>query len=151
MAMSATIPPSDLKINIPIKKFDGEKRLIYGIVLEPGTPDSVDAHGDWVSAATIELAAHKFLTKYQKASKLGVQHTMFGEIGLDLAESYIAPCNFELNGEKVKKGSWVLVTKVTDDVLWNKVKNGEYTGYSIGGVATVRAVAVEAVEAVEAG
>jgi hypothetical protein len=130
---------ADIVITIPIRKVEAEKRLVYGIVLQPGTAEDTDAHKDWVSAATIEKAAHAFLTRYHRQSQLGLQHTVFGEIGVDLAECYIAPVDFELGGEAVTKGSWVMVTKVVDDALWEDVKSGKFTGYSIGGVATVAA------------
>lgn len=137
--MPAESPNADICITIPIRKVSEEKRLVYGIVLEPGAPDNTDAHKDWVSAAVIEKAAHAFLARYHRQSQLGLQHKMFGEIGVALAECYIAPVDFEMNGEPVSKGSWVMVTKVEDDALWEKVLKGEFTGYSIGGVATVAA------------
>ena len=41
----------------------------------------------------------------------------------------------EFRGEKqvVKKGSWVISVKVISDRLWKMVKDGELTGFSIGG------------------
>lgn len=38
-----------------LTKADDEKKLVYGIVYEPDTPD---AHGDFMTAAEIEKAAH---------------------------------------------------------------------------------------------
>ncbi|MGQ7174092.1 XkdF-like putative serine protease domain-containing protein, partial [Escherichia sp. R-CC3] len=43
-----------------IKSDDEEKRLVYGIVYEP---DTLDAHGDFTDAETIEKAAHEFMLK----------------------------------------------------------------------------------------
>ncbi len=126
----------DVKINIPIAKVDQAKRLVTGIVLEP---DSIDSQNDTVSADVIEVSAHDFLAKYNKMTQMGLMHTIFGQIGVSLVESYVAPVDFELNGKPVKKGSWIMTTKIHDDQLWNKVQNGEITGYSIGGVATLPA------------
>lgn len=126
----------DFKLDIPLNKVDTAKRLVTGIVLEP---DVVDSQGDTVPAEVIEKSAHDFLAEYNKMSQLGLMHVMFGELGISLVESYIAPVDFELNGVAVKKGTWVMTTKIHDDVLWGKIQNGEITGYSVGGTATVRA------------
>lgn len=103
-----------------------EKRLVYGIVLEP---DTVDAQDDYISAEAIEKTAHNFMLNSQIIRD---GHTKEGLA--KVVESMIAPIDFELMGQPIKKGSWVLVTKITDDMIWEGVKKGEYTGYSIGGV-----------------
>lgn len=48
-------------------------------------------------------------------------------------ESYIAPCDFEMNGHTVVKGSWVMATKINDDNLWKEVVEKGINGYSIKG------------------
>lgn len=128
---------ADLTKTIAFTKQDAEQRLVTGIVLEP---DEVDAHDHTVSAAEIEQAAHRFMSRYNEATELGVQHEMFPLEGLDLAESYIAPVDFEMGGQRVKKGTWVMVMKVTSDSLWEGVKEGRFTGFSIGGRAYISPV-----------
>jgi len=32
-----------------------------------------------------------------------------------------------------QNGSWVLATKITDDKVWQMIKDGIITGYSVGG------------------
>lgn len=124
------------KIDLPINKVDSDKRLVTGVVLEP---DTVDSQGDIVSAEVIEEAAHNFLSRYNQQTQLGIMHSVFGKLGIELVESYIAPVDFALNGVDVKKGTWIITTKILDDALWEKVKKGEITGYSVGGTATVAA------------
>lgn len=131
----------DVRVEIPILKADDEKRLVYGVVLEPNT---VDGQGEWERPETIERVAHRFLASFNRTTELGVQHLIFGENGLELAESFIAPQDLDFDGELdtddvIRKGSWVMVVKVTDDALWRSVKEGGITGFSIGGVATVYA------------
>lgn len=104
-----------------------EKRLVYGIVLEP---EIKDAQGDIYDAEVIEVSAHNFL---KDVRKMGVMHKQFGT-NLHIVESYIAPVDFQLGDELVIKGSWVLVAKVLDEDVWEQVKNGELTGYSIGAI-----------------
>jgi hypothetical protein len=128
----------DWTATFPVSKVVEEKRLVTGVVLEP---DEVDAHGDFEKAETIERAAHKFLAEYNRFTELGVQHTMFGELGIQLVESYIAPVDLTFGEEVVKAGSWVITVKVINDTLWQAIKSGAITGFSIGGVATVAAPA----------
>lgn len=108
-----------------LKAADEEKHLVTGIVLEP---DTIDAHNDTVSAEEIEKAAFEYM---RKSRVIGEQHKKKGEA--EIVESYIAPVDFNLGGQKVKKGSWVMTVKVLSDKLWKAVKAGEFTGFSIGG------------------
>ncbi|WP_440097231.1 XkdF-like putative serine protease domain-containing protein [Bacillus paralicheniformis] len=119
-------PDFHKEIKALVKAYD-EKKLVYGIVYEPDTPD---AHGDFMTAAEIEKAAHGFL---KDAREIDKQHDFQSGVG-EVVESYVAPADFEVNGETIKKGSWVLVTKASDEV-WEQIKKGEITGYSMAGTA----------------
>ncbi|MBN7744716.1 phage portal protein [Bacillus velezensis] len=114
------------EVKILAKEAD-EQKLVYGIVYEP---DTVDAHGDFMTAAEIEKAAHGFL---KDAREIDKQHDFQGGVG-EVVESYVAPADFKMNGETIKKGSWVLVTKASEEV-WEQIKKGEITGYSMAGTA----------------
>src|SRR3990167_1870844 len=112
----------------PIIKVDQEKRLIYGIAI---VPNQLDLDDEWMDAAEVEKVAHSFLLKESEynlnhESSLRKQH-------LQTVESFIASENMQWQGQKVKKGSWCVVTKIHNDKLWDMVKAGEITGYSIGG------------------
>ena len=50
-------------------------------------------------------------------------------------ESYIAPANLTIGGQKVKKGTWLLMYHVLDDAIWQQIKSGKLTGFSMGGFA----------------
>lgn len=116
----------DIKI-FKVCKSDLEKKLVYGVILEP---DTVDAQNDIVSPEEIENAAHDYLVK---SRIIGRQHK--AKANVDLVESYISPVDFKINEDVVKKGSWVGVVKVLDDKLWQDVKDKKVTGFSIGGLA----------------
>lgn len=118
-----------------IKSDDEAERLVYGIVYEP---DTIDAHGDFADAKTIEKAAHEFMLKYRQIDK---KHDFVAGVG-EVVESYIAPADMELNGETVKKGTWILTTKV-DEETWEAVKEGEFQGYSLAGIAETEMVEKE--------
>ncbi|MCY8420287.1 XkdF-like putative serine protease domain-containing protein [Bacillus inaquosorum] len=121
-------PDFQKEVKVLAKEAD-EQKLVYGIVYEP---DTVDAHGDFMTAAEIEKAAHGFL---KDAREIDKQHDFQGGVG-EVVESYVAPADFEMNGETIKKGSWVLVTKASEEV-WEEIKKGEITGYSMAGVADI--------------
>jgi hypothetical protein len=42
------------------------------------------------------------------------------------------------NGEHVKEGTWLQGRGYRDDEIWQKIRNGELTGLSIGGSAIRR-------------
>ncbi|MFP7452700.1 XkdF-like putative serine protease domain-containing protein [Bacillus altitudinis] len=112
-----------------IAKADDVQRLVYGIVYEPNV---ADAHGDYMTPAEIEKAAHGFL---KDAREIDKQHDFQGGVG-EVVESYIAPSDFEMGDEVIKKGSWVLVTKASDEI-WEQIQKGEITGYSMAGTADI--------------
>nr|WGD68744.1 XkdF-like putative serine protease domain-containing protein [Bacillus subtilis] len=119
-------PDFQKEVKVLAKEAD-EQKLVYGIVYEP---DTVDAHGDFMTAAEIEKTAHGFL---KDAREIDKQDDFQGGVG-EVVESYVAPADFEMNGETIKKGSWVLVTKASEEV-WEQIKKGEITGYSMAGTA----------------
>lgn len=113
-----------------------EERIVYGIVLEPET---IDAHNEIIDAKTIRTAAHLYMEFYQQK---GFQHGKSSKYpkfpkGLRLLESYVAPINMTVNGKKIKAGSWVMAMRIDHDNLWEDVKNGLVTGFSIDGLAKV--------------
>ncbi|MGN7326578.1 XkdF-like putative serine protease domain-containing protein [Bacillus pumilus] len=112
-----------------LAKADDVQRLVYGIVYEPNV---ADAHGDFMTPEEIEKAAHGFL---KDAREIDKQHDFQGGVG-EVVESYIAPSDFEMGDELIKKGSWVLVTKASDEI-WEQIQKGEITGYSMAGTADI--------------
>jgi len=116
---------------IELAKVDEWKRLVTGIVLQP---EVVDAQGDIMDADVIKDAAHDFLALYNEATKLGRGHKVFN-IPLDLVESYIVPETTILNGRTIRKGTWMMTTRVVDDDTWDDVLAGKLRGYSIAGMA----------------
>jgi hypothetical protein len=115
-------------VGAEILKTDDEQRIVYGIVLEP---DVEDSQGDVVSRDDVELAAHRFL--YQQGLAIGDQHRSLAPSEVRPVESYIAPADFEMGGQTVKKGSWVLAVHVADDDLWQQVKKDQKAAFSVGG------------------
>lgn len=106
-----------------------EQQIVTAPVL---IPDKEDRHGDVISEENIEQVAFKFLSDYQN---IDLMHT-FENIGVPV-ESYIAPTDLEFAGKSVPKGSWMLSVQVTDQDIWQEVKKGALTGFSIYGAKEV--------------
>ena len=107
-----------------------DKRLVTGIVY---APNETDSQGDYAEADEIEKAAHEFLADWRVVKTM---HKDDVSRGVQIVESFIAPVDYTLdNGEKVRKGAWVVTLHVDDDGIWDAVKSGEYAGLSMGGRA----------------
>jgi len=109
-----------------------DERYVLGVVLEPETKDS---QGDVYSAEEIRKAAHNFMAEFQN---VGLMHRRLVNGKVQILESFLAPVAFSVGKEKVKKGTWLLGTRVLDADLWAAVKDRKLTGYSIGGSAIRR-------------
>ena len=104
-----------------------EKRLLYGVVYEP---DSEDTYGDFMTKDEIEKTAHEFLEHYRN---IDTEHNLLAGAGV-VVESYVAPVSLSIGDNVVKAGSWVLVTRASEDI-WEAWKDGDITGYSMFGIS----------------
>lgn len=109
-------------------KADDEQQIIFGIVLKPDVPDS---QGDIFSPEEVERAAHSYLIK-SRLFDWRHQRTLPPDQVMPV-ESYIAPTDFEVNGKRVPKGSWVMAAHVADKGIWSQIKSGAIRAYSIRG------------------
>ncbi len=123
--------PEALKFDDVTIEKGTELRLVSGVVLEPET---TDGQGDIYSADEIRKSAHEFMANYSGQGN-GLMHKSFGEDSLRIVESYLAPVDFKIGKQIVTKGTWVMSSLILDNKLWNLVKSGKLTGYSIRGVS----------------
>jgi DNA adenine methylase len=113
-----------------IYKISEEKRQVLGCVLIPEVPD---AQNDIISEEEIANAAHDFMIDYRKQqSEMGLMHKNTTS-KIVILESFIAPVEMMINGNRITKGSWLLKVKINDDQIWKDVKDGKLLGFSIGG------------------
>lgn len=129
VTVTKTEKGADFELEIPIFKLNDEDHEVAGVVYEP---DVIDAQGDSASSDEIRKAAHKFL---EDSRTIGLMHKENAGPRAKLVESYIVPDNMRYGNQIVKKGAWVIVVKITDPELWNSVKSGAITGFSMGGTA----------------
>ena len=106
-----------------------QKKLVYGLFRVPGP---VDSPNDVIDDAQIERAAHEF---FRKSRILDHQHKE--DLPPNIAEpveSYVMPTTVNVGGKIIKRGSWILVSKIHDSGLWEKIQRGELLSYSIRGI-----------------
>lgn len=119
---------------VPIRKIDEEKRLVYGIVY---APDEVDAHGDMMTADEIEKAAYRFM-QARRTTNVDKQHDFQADEGF-VAESWIVRQGDPVFPDE-KPGAWAVAIKVLSDETWQEIKEGKIQGISLAGVARVEEV-----------
>jgi hypothetical protein len=143
---------------VELKKADDEKRIVYGVVLDPYI---VDAHDDHISPSVIEETAHRWMAS---SRAVGVEHN--GGIDAQVVESWIHPYpssedyrgavdgkphkarRTPFGDDFVHSGSWVLGVKLSPE-HWAKVKSGELNAFSIGGFGTREPMKESSLPAVE--
>ena len=112
-------------MNIPLFKIDEEQRLVYG----RATQEVVDKSGEIMdydsSKPMFEKWSSDFATRTKGKSygNVRIQHDS-KRVGGKIAE----PLVFNDADKAID-----VVVKVTDDKLFNEIKEGYYTGFSIGG------------------
>lgn len=110
-----------------ILKTDTENHFVTGIVYEPMVEDS---QGNYMTETEITKAAHWFM---KNGGDVDLQHCFKKCEGAEVVESYIAKCDMEIEGQEVKKGTWVMTMEITDANVWKSIQKGEITGFSMGG------------------
>ena len=113
-----------------IYKAHSERREITAPVL---LPEEVDAHEEIYSETEVLKACRNF---YIVCMKTNLQHMyQMTDDAAEFIESYITPADMIIDGVKIKKGTWMATMKIHNDSLWKAVKEGEFTGFSIGCMA----------------
>lgn len=119
-----------------IVKSDDEKRLAFGwanVSIKVNGEQSPDLQGDMIDPDVLEQAAYKFVELYRSG---GEMHERGGVAVL------VESCVFTkekmwaigIPDGLIPEGWWIGF-KVLDDDVWQKVKDGEYSMFSIEGEA----------------
>ncbi|KAB0577237.1 putative serine protease XkdF [Fusobacterium naviforme] len=111
-----------------IVKADAESHFVTGIVYEPMEEDT---HGNFMTEEEITKAAYWFA---KNGNKVDLQHSFEPLEDAAVVESWIAKADFEIDGETIRKGTWLMTVEVTDEDVWEGIQKGEITGFSMGGL-----------------
>lgn len=109
-------------------KTDDASHYATGIVYEPMTEDS---HGNYMTEEEITKACYWYS---ENGDKVDLQHSFEPLDGCSVVENWVAKADFNVDGEEVKKGTWLMTVKVADEDIWKGIENGEITGLSMGGI-----------------
>ena len=113
-----------------IVKRDDDKFEIFGWASVAGVEDS---QGDVIPIEELEKAAYNFVLSGGFGSEMHSSRTV-----ASLIESMIFT-DEKLSALGIEKGNvplgWWVGFKVHDAAVWQKIKNGDYTMFSIGGRA----------------
>ena len=144
-------------LRVAVIKSVPEKRIIYGVVLDPY---QVDLQGDWLPPAEIESTAHDFLAK---SRVIGLQHE--GVADANIVESWVElypPEQRELalqnlphkvfrrkfGSDIIHSGAWMAGVKLSVE-LWSKHESGDIGAFSIGGFSFSSQISIDAMPEVE--
>lgn len=131
----------ELQSKMLLKKVNEEEQTITAVVLEPNpVEDGVtsDLHNDFYSAEEVKKACENF---NEHCFQPNIEHELnVTKEVTEILESFILPVPARIGDQEVKKGSWLQVWKIHDPTLWELVKSGAFTGFSIGCTAEVEDV-----------
>lgn len=111
-----------------ILKADADSHFVTGIVYEPMVEDS---QGNYMTEEEITKAAYWFA---KNGNQVDLQHCFEKCDGVTVVESYVAKCDMEIEGEAIRKGTWLMTMEVSDADVWGAIQKGDITGFSMGGM-----------------
>ncbi len=111
-----------------IVKADADNHYVTGIVYEPMEEDS---HGNFMTEDEITKAAYWFA---KNGDKVDLQHSFEPLDGAAVVENWVAKADFKIDGEEIRKGTWLMTVEVADESVWEGIEKGEITGFSMGGL-----------------
>lgn len=123
-----------------VTSIDEDKKIVTGIAMIPDKliyRKDIDGEEAYIrfSKDTVREAAYGFISG--NGSKVSTLEHEVNTEGVETIESWIVEDaeNDKANalGLDVTVGCWILSQRITDDDLWDDVKNGEYNGFSIEG------------------
>lgn len=107
---------------------DVENHYVTGIVYEPMAEDT---DGNFMTEEEITKAAYYFA---KNGDKVDLQHSFEPLDGAAVVENWVAKADFEIDGEKVRKGTWLMTVEVPAGEVWDGIAKGDISGFSMGGV-----------------
>lgn len=133
-----------------------EERVVAAAVLVPDIPD---LHGDQYDGPTVRMAAYYFMEHYLQDRRHGIDVMHNGKIipnAIRVIQSFVldeettypvdVPVADEEHLSRERKDltypadTWIIYARVLSDELWEDIKKGKYTGWSMAGLARVQEV-----------
>lgn len=113
-----------------------EKRIITGVALRADFPIYRNDNGKEYYFMLSKSEILKIVQKFMREGRLksvNLQH-QYNTKDIYLFESFVLSDKLKLDYEEfkdVENGSWMVSYKVDNDEVWNKIKQGEFNGFSV--------------------
>lgn len=118
-----------------------DQHLVWGwaSVISKGGKAVVDRQGDVISADTLTKAATEFMLDVRKAKAMH-EGDSIGEVvhSLPLTGEIAKALGIETDVE-----GWIIAMKIHNDEVWQLVKSGQLSAFSIGGMAVSSDIEME--------
>jgi hypothetical protein len=124
--------------------FKEDERIVYGVMIAADLPiRRIDESGEYhviFEAETVKKIREKYIKKGYN-NRLNLNHDgkqvvkdvfMLDNFIIDEAKGISVPKLFE--GQDLKDGTWIASYKIEDDELWEDLKAGKYSGFSVEGI-----------------
>lgn len=140
--MSFVSDPAVQKAFIKLNKekvklsFSDEKRLVTGVALRTNFPIYRNQDGKEFYFQLSEPEVFKVMCKFMKerrTANVNLEHATDVK-GVYLVESFILSPVHQITYPEFKdieKGSWMVTYKIENDSVWEAIKSGEFTGFSV--------------------
>jgi len=125
------------KKTVPIAKIDEEKQYVFGwanIAIRANSEQIEDYQGDIIDPDVLEEAAYQFVEFYRAG---GEMHNGQGAVAVMIESVMLTKekqADMGIPEGYVPEGWWIGF-HVLDSAVWEKVKSGEYSMFSIEGEA----------------
>lgn len=123
---------------------DKEKQMLYGAVMIPNKqilrvdPATEERYYVVFQQPSIDKMSSKFLSE-GRANDFNLDHNPDTPAEVSITESWIKGEEDKANAlglQDVPVGSWIVGAKVHDKELWENIKSGQYSGFSLEGFFT---------------
>lgn len=125
----------EISLNGDFAKVDDEQRLAFGWAYVAGVDGNlvVDHSGDFVDDEVLpdlEKAAYDYVLVSREADEM---HIRLDGIAKMVESVFVTPDKLQSMGLEGDRVGWWVGFKVSDDDVWQKVKSGQYSAFSIRG------------------
>lgn len=110
------------QLTVAIAKTDEQEQTATGLVYAPLT---VDSQNDFMTAPDIKRASQQFM-KSARTNAIDVNHDG------NFVDAFIAESMISKGGD-FPQGSWVVTAKIENPTVWQAVRDGKLTGFSMMG------------------
>ena len=122
--------------SLTVIKSDDDRRLVFGwanVAVRADGEQIVDWQQDMIDIAELEKAAYGYVAEFGTAGEMHRRGGV-GRVIESIVFTKEKAAALGISPDILPEGWWIGF-QITDDVVWEKIKNGEYSMFSIEGTA----------------